>query len=157
MGTPDLSELNDQVEISKLLTRYTYGLDSRDWDLLGSCFTERGVADFGELGGVHDGRDAIVAFCRSVLAGLDASQHLIGSISIDCSGDEASAVCYFQAQHVFKGAEGGDNYLVGGTYRDRVLRSAEGWRIAHRTLEASWFDGNPVVFELASARLARAS
>ena len=150
-------QVSDQLEVSNLLTRYALGLDSRDWELLASCFTDDGVADFGEMGGVHNGSDALVAFCRGVLSGLDASQHLVGSVSIECHGDEGSSVCYFQAQHVYKGAEGGDNYLVGGTYRDRLVRTGDGWRIAHRTLEASWFDGNPAVFELAAARWAKAA
>src|SRR5664279_1140616 len=106
-------QVSDQLEVSNLLTRYALGLDSRDWELLASCFTDDGVADFGEMGGVHNGSDALVAFCRGVLSGLDASQHLVGSVSIECHGDEGSSVCYFQAQHVYKGAEGGDNYLVG--------------------------------------------
>lgn len=157
MTDPQLAELIDHHEISKVLIRYAHALDARDWELLGSCFTADGVTDYRELGGINEGREQIVALCRGALSGLDASQHLIGSVAIEVDGEEATAVCYLQAQHVYKGAEGGENFLVGGTYRDRLVRAAtEGWLIAHRTLEASWVQGNPAVFELAAARWAKA-
>jgi hypothetical protein len=146
----------DREQIQDLLVRYATGLDSRDWDLLASCFTEDGVADYGDLGGVNEGRGAIVSLCSGVLSGLDASQHMITNMIISTDGDSGRAVCYFQAQHVFRGTPGGDNYLVGGTYRDRLVRTGGEWRIAHRTLEGTWFDGNAAVFEAAAARLAEA-
>lgn len=144
----------DREQIEDLLVRYATALDSRDWELLAACFTADGVTDYGEFGGVNTGSAAIVALCRGVLAGLDASQHIITNMVIAAEGDTGTAVCYFQAQHVFRGTAGGDNYLVGGTYRDRLVRTSEGWRIAHRTLEPTWMDGNAAVFEAAAARLA---
>ena len=154
MGTQDLA---DRQEIYDVLNRYAHGLDSHDWDLLRSCFTEDAVADYLELGGVNEGREAIVELCSGVLTGLDASQHLIGSHQATIEGDTAEARCYLQAQHVFKGADGGDHYLVGGTYVDRLVRTDEGWRIKHRTLHATWFDGNPEVFTAAAERLKAAA
>lgn len=146
--------LADRLAIVDLLHRYATGLDSKDWAKLASVFTDDGVADYGALGGVNAGPAAIVALCSGALGGLDASQHIIANEVIEVDGDRATARCYFQAQHVFKGAEGGDNFLVGGTYEDEIVRTPEGWRIKHRTLIPTWMDGNPVVFEAAAARLA---
>lgn len=148
--------LTDQFEVHQVLIRYAHALDARNWDLLGSCFTKDATTDYGEIAGMNDGRDAIVATCRDFLSGLDASHHLIGSVAIDCNGDEATAVCYLQAQHVFKGAQGGDNLLHGGIYRDRLVRTSEGWKVSHRRLELVWQDGNPAVVECAAARWAEA-
>lgn len=148
-----LRELVDRREIEDVLYRYAQTLDSHDWDGLRTCFTPDAVADFLELGGVNEGIDAIVGLISGVLSGLDASQHLVGTPLITVDGDTASSSCYLQAQHVFKGAPGGDHYLVGGTYVDRLTRTADGWRIAHRTLHASWMDGNPEVFTSAAQRL----
>src|SRR3954449_870790 len=74
-----LQELADRRAIDDVLYRYAHALDSRDWDLLRTCFTEDAVADYLELGGVNEGREAIVDLCAGVLTGLDASQHMIGS------------------------------------------------------------------------------
>ncbi len=149
-----LAELEDKLAITDLLYQYATGLDSRDWDLLRECFTEDGVADFLEFGGVNEGQDAIVELCSGVLSGLDSSQHLIGNPRVTVDGDRAEAVCYFQAQHVFVSPAGGSTYLVGGRYEDRLRRCADGWRIEHRTLHCSWQDGNAGVFGEAAARRA---
>jgi ketosteroid isomerase-like protein len=146
-------ELADRREIDDVLYRYAQSLDSHDWDRLRTCFTADAVADFLELGGRHEGIDAIVGLISSVLSGLDASQHLIGSPIAEVDGDTAKSTCYLQAQHVFEGAPGGDHYLVGGTYVDELVRTAEGWRIARRTLHGTWFDGNPEVFTAAAERM----
>jgi 3-phenylpropionate/cinnamic acid dioxygenase small subunit len=153
----DLQLIADRLAIVDVLHRYATGLDSRAWDLLASAFTEDGVADYGELGGVNRGPEAIVALCRGALQGLDASQHIIANEVIEVDGDTARARCYFQAQHVCVGTEGGDTYMVGGTYEDELVRTPEGWRIRHRTLVPSWTEGNPGVFEAGAARLADAS
>ena len=34
-------------------------------------------------------------------------------------------------------------FVVGGAYHDRLVRTAEGWRIAHRVEETLWWD-NPM-------------
>lgn len=154
MTAPALQELADRLEVADLLRRYATALDSRDWDLLASVFTDDGAADYGELGGVNTGAATIAAFCRSALAGLDASQHLITNEVVELDGDRGRARCYFQAQHVYRGAEGGDHYLVGGTYEDELVRTPEGWRIRRRTLLPTWFEGNAAVFEAGAARLA---
>jgi hypothetical protein len=148
-----LQELADRQDIADVLHRYALALDGREWEALASCFLPDGVADYGDLGGVNEGRDAIVALCRGALEGLDASQHLIGTVAIEVDGDTATATCYLQAQHVLRGARGGDNFLVGGTYRDRLVRTGSGWQIEHRTLEGTWQDGNPGVFEQGTERL----
>ena len=155
MTDATLQELLDRRAIDDVLYRYAQALDSRDWDLLRSCFTDDAVADYLDLGGVNEGLETIVALCRGALDGLDASQHLIGSPLAQVDGDTATATCYLQAQHVFNGAPGGDQYLVGGTYVDRLVRTPEGWRIKHRTLHATWTNGNPDVFTAGAERLAK--
>jgi ketosteroid isomerase-like protein len=149
-----LASVADRLEITEVLYRYALALDAHEWDKLRTVFTDDAVADFLELGGVNEGLEAITALISGVLSGLDASQHLIGCPVATVDGDTATSTCYLQAQHVFKGAPGGDHFLVGGTYVDRLVRTPDGWRIVHRTLHASWMDGNPEVFTAAAERLA---
>jgi hypothetical protein len=146
--------VRDRLDITELHHRYAWALDHRDWRLLEECFTPDGAVDYGDLGGQFQGAPEIAAFCRQALEGLDASQHLIGNTMIELSGDRATSTCYFQAQHVFQGAPGGDTYIVAGTYSDVLTRGDDGWRIAHRTLTPSWMQGNPEVFAEAAARIA---
>ena len=34
---------------------------------------------------------------------------------------------------------------MAGVYEDELARTADGWRIIHRTLTIHWTDGNPAV------------
>ena len=137
-------ELRDRLEITELLGRYANALDERDWRRLASCFTDDAVGDYGGIGH-FEGFAAIETLCRNTLEPLDASQHLVGSIEIELSGDGARARCAFQAQHTKRGCEGGDNYVLGGSYRDELVRTLDGWRIRRRELRVSWSEGNPRV------------
>ena len=58
---------------------------------------------------------------------------------------EPRSRCYFHAQHVRNGTEGGSNYVVAGIYRDRWVRTEAGWRSCERSLEVTWTEGNPAV------------
>jgi ketosteroid isomerase-like protein len=140
----DLQLLLDERDIVAVVHRYCRALDTKDWPLLASVFLPDATADLstpGELVGL----DAIVARIRTALEHLDDSQHLVGNHEVSVDGDIATHRCYLQAQHVRRAATGGPNYLVGGRYEDRLVRTAEGWRIAHRTLTVMWTDGNLAV------------
>ena len=150
-----LQELVNRQEITDLLIRYSTALDTRDWPLLQSCFTPDGIVDYGDYGGEHDPAST-VAHCRGGLEGLDVNQHLIANVAINLDGDRATAVCYVHAQHTLNGADGGDNFMIGGQYRDRLIRTADGWRFAHRSLVGIWSEGNPDVFNQGVERLVAA-
>jgi hypothetical protein len=150
-----LQELGDRQAINDLLVRYCTALDTRDWPLLESCFTPEGVVDYGDYGGRHDPAGT-VAHCRGGLEGLDVTQHLIANVAIQVDRDEAIAVCYVHAQHTLLGAEGGDHFMIGGQYRDRLVRTDDGWRFAWRNLVGVWADGNPDVFLQGVQRLVAA-
>jgi hypothetical protein len=140
----ETSKLLDERDIVAVAFRYCRALDTKDWPLLGEVFLPDSTADLSS--GVDlIGIDAIVQRIRTALEHLDLSQHLVGNHEVTIDGDTATHQCYLQAQHVRQAATGGPNYLVGGQYRDRLVRTADGWRIAHRTLTVMWTDGNLAV------------
>jgi hypothetical protein len=137
----DLQTLLDDHEIRHLAFRYCRALDTKDWALLDDVFVPDATAELGAptlLTGIEEIRGRI----RAALGLLDDSQHLVGNHEIDVDGDTATHRCYLQAQHIRAAADGGPNYLVGGRYDDRLVRTADGWRIVHRTLTVMWTDGN---------------
>lgn len=134
----------DRSEIADLLARYAIALDTRDWELLATCFVPDATYRFAHAGEVS-GIAEIVAVCRRSLEPLDASQHLVGAASVEVDGDRARSRCPFQAQHVKGGLDGGPLYVVAGTYLDELRRTDTGWRIEHRELKSVWTDGNPAV------------
>ena len=142
--SPAVQALLDRAEIIDVCVRYATALDSRQWDLLATCFEPDAsveYAGFDPLTGV----EGVVATCRAALEPLDASQHLLGNHVVTVDGDEARSQCYLQAQHVRSGTPGGDNYIIAGTYTDELRRGTDGWKIARRRLTITWTSGNPTV------------
>jgi ketosteroid isomerase-like protein len=139
-----LQMLLDERDIVAVAHRYCRSLDTKDWPALRTVFLEDATAQLGRpitLTGI----DAITGRIRAALEHLDFSQHLVGNHEVAVDDDMATHQCYFQAQHVREAAEGSPNYVVAGRYDDRLTRTDDGWRIAHRTLTVMWTDGNLAV------------
>ena len=139
-----LQLLLDERAITALAARYCRALDTKNWKLLDEVFLPDAT---GELGSPNrlDGRDAIVHRIRTALEFLDDSQHLVGNHEVTVDGDAGTHRCYLQAQHIREVPDGSPNYIVAGRYEDRVVRTPDGWRIAHRTLTVMWTEGNLAV------------
>ena len=90
------------------------------------------------------GLDAITARIERPLSRLDVTQHVVTNHQVTVDGDTATCRCYLVGQHVKKGTDGGDTFIMAGVYDDE-LRRTDGWRIVHRTLTVTWTDGNPAV------------
>jgi hypothetical protein len=140
----DLQTLIDERDIRNVAFRYCRALDTKDWALLDEVFLPDAT---GELGTPTTlvGIEAIRGRIRKALEHLDDSQHLVGNHEIDVTGDTATHRCYLQAQHIRAAAPGSPNYIVAGRYEDRLVRTSNGWRIAHRTLAVMWTEGNVTV------------
>lgn len=133
----------DETAIIDLTIAYTWALDTKQFDELRNVFTPDAT---GMLHGVAcDDVDAIIARISTALVPLDGTQHLIGNQQVHVDGDTATCRTQLHSQHVRRGTEGGDNYIIGGTYEDRLVRTADGWRISHRTMAETWHSGNRAV------------
>ena len=138
-----MSAVNDEKAIVDLTIAYAWALDTKQFDDLRLIFAADAV---GDLAGVHcEGLDAITARIERPLSRLDATQHLVSNHQVHVDGDTATCRCYLIGQHVKKGTPGGDTFVIAGTYEDELARTSDGWRIAHRTLDVVWTDGNPAV------------
>ena len=140
---PDPQTLADERAVIELASRYCWALDTKDYEELRNIFTPDA---FAFLGGTEcHGIEAIIKRISSALTRLDASHHLVGSHVVAIDGDQAAHKCYLQAQHVLRGTEGGNLWMVAGTYEDQMVRTSDGWRIRERILTRVWTEGNPNV------------
>jgi hypothetical protein len=140
---PALQHLVDERAIIELTSRYCWAIDSLDRPALEAVFLPEATA---VLGAVEcRGIEAIWHHINAKLGRLDTSQHVLGSHVVVLDGDTATSRCYFVAQHVRRGLEGGPHFVVAGSYVDDVVRTPAGWRIAHRVLTTLWTEGNPKV------------
>jgi SnoaL-like domain len=132
----------DEAAIRDVTAKYCWAIDGLNRAGLDDVFLPDATASLGrDLVGLEQIWDRI----HTVLSPLTVSQHLVGSHVVRVDGDHATSQCYFHAQHVMTGTEGGDQFIVAGIYDDRFERTAAGWRIRHRDLRVQWTSGNPKV------------
>ena len=160
MTETKLQLLLDRDHISQVLHTYATAIDTRDWELLASCFTEDLEADFRAFGGreVVTGREAWVEIIKGTIAGLDATQHLTANHVHRIDGDTATLTAYLQAVHRLDSARGDPEYTVGGYYTCDMARGTpdevnDGWRMRRYTLNVTWHRGNRDILRQAQRRL----
>jgi hypothetical protein len=139
----DLQEISDRIEIQDLLARYTDAIDRRDWDALDRIFTSDARIDYSAVGGASGNLKEIKEFLDRSFKLFASSQHLVGSSVVDISGDEATARTICHNPMVFKGGDDPQLLVCGIWYRDRLVRTPEGWRIAERVEESSYMKEIP--------------
>ena len=70
------------------------------------------------------------------------TQHLVGPPVVDFSPDEARAFSQVQATHVQVRDDGTENvWTVWASYRDHLVRTPDGWRIADRRAPCEYETG----------------
>jgi SnoaL-like domain len=142
-----VDDVGDQIELRALVDRYAIAIDRRDKATLRRLFVPDGGID------VHlAGRPEPVARLRGD-AGMgdlvDAleiyrdTMHLVANFVATVDGDNATAVTYCVAHHLY--VEGGESiderlYVV---YDDRFIRTADGWRFTVRGIQRRWTESQP--------------
>jgi hypothetical protein len=133
-------EIPDKQHIRELQNRYSYAIDSGQYDKLDGMFTPDATYNF--VTGSTDNLEALKNTIRDALQPLSSSQHTNGNQWAEIAGDRATAGCYFTV-HMFKeGVADGEHFEMGGRYDDELLRTPNGWRFTSRTITILWSDGN---------------
>ena len=131
MGDP----ITDRFAIQDVMVRYAVGLDTRDFELIASCFTEDVVvAGFGGKDPVL-GRDLWIVRVRKLLQRFGPTQHLIGNYFVEQRGDEVTMRSSVQATHVMAD-DPKATFTLWGTYHDVLVRQDGQWRIKSPRLES---------------------
>lgn len=146
---------DDRTEICETVYTYATGIDTRDWTLYRSIFTDEIDLDFSSYDGNPPQRlpaDAWVAAIRPLFTGLDATQHVMTNPRVTIEGDAATCVMYMKAEHFLQNDRGDDWFTIGGYYTDRLVRTPGGWRISAVRLTVFWSRGNRHVMTLGAER-----
>ncbi len=123
---------DDRQAIIDLTVAYGRAIDAGDFDALRELFTPDATAELGASG--QTGIDEICERLATALAPYSRWAHQIGDHEVTVDGDSATARCSVHAIHVRPAGESPPIYTVIGTYEDRLVRTAVGWRITHRSL-----------------------
>ncbi|MGI9327752.1 MAG: nuclear transport factor 2 family protein [Pseudomonadales bacterium] len=140
----DTESLSDKQLICELQNNYSYAIDSGKYDNLDQMFLPDALYDFGPAGSA-DNLDDVKGTIRSALEPLTIAQHINGNPWAEIDGDTATAGCYLRVHMYRKETAGGEHFEMGGRYDDELVRTADGWRFAKRTITILWTEGNPDV------------
>ena len=145
----------DWQEITRRRYEYAMGIDTRDFALLRSIFMDDIYMDFSSYSGQPGAQmkaDDWVAGCRVLFTGLDATQHVMTNPIVDIDGDRATQRMYMKAEHFYTNDQGNNDFALGGYYDDKLVRTADGWKIEAVTLTVLWNRGNRHIMDMALAR-----
>lgn len=141
-----LRHLADRAEISDVQLQYATAVDTRDWELLRTCFTDDLEADFSSGFGfpvVRVKAEDWIEGIAPVMSALEATQHMITNHVITFDDDDhATCVAYVRAGHHDATSSGDSDLTVYGFYTNGFERTSTGWRIARCKLTVSWMTGN---------------
>ena len=113
-------DLADRLALHELPGRYGDLIDDRDWDGLSQIFLED--ATFEVLGDVLEGLDGIRDFMRG-------ANHPRTHLMTNVYADETSEGVILRFRII---AMRRDGRIVSGRYRDVVVKTHDGWRVASR-------------------------
>ncbi len=133
----DLERLLAERACERLIVEYCRLVDFGEAAGIAELFTEDGVWESADL--VMDGKAQILAgFSRRQGVTRRLSRHLCTNVAVDVtSSEEATSLCYLvNYRHDQEGPRTGPAPVelpkFVGEYHDRFVRTAEGWRFAHR-------------------------
>jgi len=129
-----LEDLADREAIREVIGRYAVGLDSRDFDLVGTCFAPDAEADYSGVK-VLGGATRIVEWLRAAFSPV-VSMHVMTSTKIDLAVDEARTLTYAIVHLVDEHEDDLRVRVRGLHYQDHFVRLATGWAIQSRVHRA---------------------
>jgi hypothetical protein len=129
-----LSRLRDELDIRDLVASFAEIVntmrpaDMRAVFVPNAQFVIKGWATM-------TGQDEIVGFLTGVIGHWDMIFQAVNSGRIALSGDDAEGTWYVTEYGRYR--DGMETFL-GGRYRDRYVRTPDGWRFASREFRSMW-------------------
>jgi hypothetical protein len=146
-----LQELSDRVELEQLPVAYANAIDSGNWDGLDKVFTPDAYIDYRALGGIDGRYPQIKKWLSEVLPNFPGYCHLVGNIALTITGDAATGRTLCINPMNTKIPSGGAQVMwLGLWYRDKYVRTPQGWRFTERVEEPCFQHNVPAHMALPS-------
>jgi SnoaL-like domain len=133
--------VSDEADIARLLYRYARAVDTKDWDLYRSVFTDDAHIDYSSAGAVVGSRDEVVDWFAANFGVVPWSMHYITNIESDITCDTATVRAMFYNPMQLPGMA--EMSSCGGYYHHELVRSSDGWRSRRLREENVWFVNQP--------------
>ena len=131
----------DEVQIAALLYRYARAVDTKDWELYRSVFTDDAYIDYSSAVAVTGTPDEVVDWFAANFGAIPWSMHYITNIESEIDGDTARVRAMFYNPMQLPGVN--QPSYCGGYYHHELVRTADGWRSRHLREENVWFVNSP--------------
>jgi SnoaL-like domain len=137
----DVQRVSDELEIAALLNRYARAVDTKDWALYRSVFTDDAHIDYSSAGAAAGSRDEVADWLSQGFAAIPMSMHYITNIESDITGDTARVRAMFYNPMQLPGMS--ELSYCGGYYHHELVRTPDGWRSRDLREENVWFVNAP--------------
>jgi hypothetical protein len=137
----DSQRVSDELEIAALLNAYSRAVDTKDWKLYRSVFTDDAHIDYSAAVFKGSLDEAIEFFDGDFSALVTMSMHYITNIEADIDGDTARVRAMFYNPTLIQGVA--DLCIFGGYYFHELVRTSGGWRSKHLREEMVWAANSP--------------
>lgn len=139
----DAARVADQLEIAALLTRYARAVDTKDWDLYRSVFTEDAHIDYSSAGAAVGTRDEVADWFAANFGVIPWTMHYITNVETEFGqdGDTATVRAMFYNPMQLPGMA--EMSSCGGYYHHELVRTADGWRSRSLREDNVWFVNAP--------------
>ena len=121
----------DKEQIGEVLVRYATGIDSKDWPLFRSCWTDEIDVDYQQLGRFTSA-DALTEVMTRLHENMGPTYHRLSNFVIAVDGDRATARSYVHAVLMLQPDDSTNWVDALGHYDDVFVRTQGGWRIRER-------------------------
>ncbi|HTM86420.1 MAG TPA: nuclear transport factor 2 family protein, partial [Mycobacterium sp.] len=122
----DIQRISDELEITALLYRYARAVDTKDWSLYRSVFTDDATIDYTSAGAIAGTRDEVADWLANAFTAIPMSMHYITNIEIEVDGDTATVHAMFYNPMQLPSMTRPSYF--GGLYHHELVRTASGWR-----------------------------
>lgn len=122
----------DRLAIQDVMLNYAAGVDERDIERYGACFTDD-VEIIGFGSETYNGRNTWLDYVWSALEKYTATQHMLGPVYATIDGDRASARTDVQATHFL--VDDGGRFTLWATYITQLEKSDSRWLIRRHELK----------------------
>lgn len=120
--------MSDRDDLVELTIRYATAIDSREYSLMSSVFTDDAQLDYGEVGQWTGGAE-IGEFMEAAHVMAAHTMHRVTNQAIHIDGDTAAMRTYVDALILLADGSGANPV---GYYDDHAVRTGDGWRIDRR-------------------------
>jgi hypothetical protein len=133
--------VSDEADIARLLHRYARAVDTKDWELYRSVFTDDAHIDYSSAGAIAGSRDEVVEWFAANFGVIPWSMHYVTNIEADIDGDSARVRAMFYNPMQLPGMS--EPSYCGGYYHHDLVRMPDGWRSRHLREENMRFVNSP--------------